>query len=500
MIIYMQLLCALVVTAASIYYYLVCNFDFWRKRGVPGPEPRPLFGNLKDVILARVCTSQIVKEILKTYKNEPVVGLYSYRSPILILNDPDIIKSALIKDFSKFANRQRKPNGRTEPMSINIFHLESERWRPLRQKLSPMFTSGKLKGMFNLMVECSQNLDKYLDQVASKNEVVKIHEVTANYTMDVIGNCAFGINLDTMSDKDNEFRKQGKMIFEGSIENVIRLRLRMYLPRLYDLLGFVFPDRKIAPFFTSIVTETMRYRKENNVYRPDFIHLLMELRDHPEKLDELEFTDQLLTAQAYMFFAAGHESTSTAMSWALLELAQNQDIQDKLREEMRQYAKKYNNQITYETMKEMDYLDKVFRETLRKYPVGSVYTRITTSDYTFETLNFTIPKSTEVWIPILMIHRNPVVYPDPTKFDPERFTKEAIAARHPMHYLPFSDGPRNCIGMRFAVFKWKLGIFKILLRYKVEICEQTKLPFEFNPRTFLLAPKDDIYLKMTKVA
>lgn len=497
---YVELLCGLILLAAIYYYYLVSKYDFWKKCRVVGPIPQLLFGNLKDAILARVFVTNLINEHYKKYKNEPVMGLYCYKSPILILNDPDIIKTVLIRDFSKLPNRQLKPNGRTEPMSINIFHLEFERWKPLRQKLTPIFTSGKLKGMFNLMVECSVNLDKHLDQLVSRNEIVKVLELTANFTMDVIGNCVFGINMNTMNDEDNEFRKQGKMIFEGSIENVLRLRLRMFLPRLYDLLGFVWPDRKIAPFFIKLVAEMMRYRKENNVHRPDFIHLLMELRDHPEKLDELELTDQLLTAQAYMFFAAGHESTATTMSWALLELAQNQDIQDKLREELRQYMKKYNGNITYETMEELEYLNKVFKEVLRKFPTAPLITRIATSDYTFETLNFTIPKLTDVWIPTFSIHRDPDIYPDPMKFDPERFTEEAIAARHPMHYLPFGSGPRNCIGMRFATFTWKVGILKILLRYKVETCEQTDVSSEFDPTSFILSPKGEINLKMTKIA
>ncbi|XP_078037572.1 cytochrome P450 6A1-like [Augochlora pura] len=496
---YLELLWALVVLAIAFYYYLVCNFDFWKKRGIPGPKPVPLFGTDKDLIFANVSVADVVEDLYQKYKNEPAVGLFNGRSPVLVLHDPDIVKTVLIKDFSMFVSRPHKPHERTEPMSINLFFLDEVRWRPLRPKLTPLFTSGKLKGMFSLMVECAETLDKYLDHVASQNEIVEVREVAAKFTTDVIGSCAFGINMNTMSDEHNEFRARGKLIFDPTIENTIRLKLRLFLPKFYDLVGFVWPDNKLAPFFTKVVMDTINYRKKNNIHRPDFLHLLMELRDHPETMDDIELTDQLMTAQAYSFFAAGFETSSATISWTLLELAQNHAIQDKLRDELNQYMEKCNGKITYENMKELQYLDKVFKETLRKYPAGAILQRTASKEYYFESLKFSIPKSTEVWVPIYAFHKDPVIYPDPDKYDPERFTKEAEATRHPMYYLPFGDGPRNCIGLRFARFETKLGLLTILRRYKVDICEKTKLPAEFDPNTFLLSHKGGIYLKMTKI-
>lgn len=88
----------------------------------------------------------------------------------------------------------------------------------------------------------------------------------------------------------------------------------------------------------------------------------------------------------------------------------------------------------------------LYIETLRKYPVLTSLAREVLENYTFKGTNVTIPKGTKVWLPIFAIQRDPDIYPDPEKFDPERFSDEAVAARHPMSYLPFGDGPRNCIG------------------------------------------------------
>ena len=85
-------------------------------------------------------------------------------------------------------------------------------------------------------------------------------------------------------------------------------------------------------------------------------------------------------------------------------------------------------------------------ETLRKYPPISELKRKSLEDYTFSEINVTIPKDTKIWIPVYAIHRDPKFYPNPETFDPERFDEKAVKSRHPMHYLPFGNGPRNCIG------------------------------------------------------
>ena len=175
----------------------------------------------------------------------------------------------------------------TEPLSVHLLNLEPERWRPLRSKLTPMFTSGKLKDMFGLILECADHFEKYLDKLTAKDEPADFREVTAKYTTDVIGSCAFGIEMSSMSDEDSEFRRVGREIFATSLENVVRLKMRLYASKLYDWLGYIVPDRRLAPFFTKLVTDTMRYRKERDIYRPDFIHMLMQLKEHPEKVGDI---------------------------------------------------------------------------------------------------------------------------------------------------------------------------------------------------------------------
>ncbi|XP_025263422.1 probable cytochrome P450 6a13 [Camponotus floridanus] len=494
-----EILCGIAAIFLAAYYYFTSNYDFWKSRGIRGPKPIPVFGNFKDVKLNKKFAGDYLMELYNEYKNESMIGIFNRKTPILIVKNPDLIKDILIKDFSKFADRGLPVSEKADPLSQHLIALEPKRWRPLRIKLSPVFTSGKLKEMFSLISECADHLEQYIEKLVRKNEPIECCEVTAKYTTDVIGTCAFGIEMNALSDEDSEFRRMGRIVFTPTWQNILRMTIRQALPWLYEMLGYILPQSEINQFFRRIVIETMNYRETNNVIRHDFIDMLRELKKNPDKEGDIKMTESLIAAQAFVFFLAGFETSSTTMSHALYELALNQQIQDKLREEIDHEYTKHGSNLTYENVKEMNYLDKVFKETLRKYPPATYLMRQSTSSYTFNGTTLDITKNQKVWIPIFAIHRDPDIYPKPDTFDPERFNHEAIQTRHPMHYLPFGDGPRNCIGARFALYQTKIGLIKILRNYKVEVCDKTQIPYITDPKAFLLVPKDGIYLRIIKI-
>ncbi|XP_050445489.1 cytochrome P450 6a2-like [Cataglyphis hispanica] len=496
---FFEILCGIAAILLIVYYYFTLNFNFWKSRGICGPKPIPGFGNFADVLFMRKSLPDFLMELYNNYKDESMIGIFITRRPVLIVKDPDLIKDILIKDFTTFADRGFPRHEKLDPLSQHLFALEPKRWRPLRTRLSPVFTSGKLKEMFSLISQCSDRLEQYIETLATKNEPVECRELTAKYTTDVIGTCAFGIEMNALSDEDSEFRIMGRMVFMPTWENILRARLKQFLPWLCDILSYIIPHTKVNKFFIRIVTETMAYRDENNIVRHDFIDTLRELKKHPDKVNNIDLTESFIAAQAFIFFVAGFETSSTTMSNALYELALNQEIQNKLREEINEEHIRCNGNFTYENIKKINYLDKVFKETLRKYPPVSQLTRKTSSNYTFDGTKVNIPKDQEIWIPIYSIQRDPDIYPEPDVFDAERFNDEVVQTRHSMFYLPFGDGPRNCIGARFAVHQTKIGLIKILRNYKVETCEKTSIPYVNDSRTFILTPLGGIYLKMIKI-
>ncbi|KAK1132499.1 hypothetical protein K0M31_013882 [Melipona bicolor] len=482
-----------------IYYYSVSKFEFWQKRGVKGPKPIPFFGNFKDVFLGRGCVHNCFEKVYYDYKDEPVIGLYAGYNPLLVLRDPDLIKNVLIKDFPKFADRTLPPHREVEPLSEHLFRLEAERWRPLRARLSSVFASGKLKEMFHLLLECSEHFGQYLEGMVAKGKPIECREISAKFTTDVIGSCAFGIEMNALASEDSEFRKMGRKIFQTSWRTMIKDRLRDY-PFLFKLIGRFFVDMDIVAFFTRITKESIDYRIEHNVRRHDFVDSLVDLKQNPDKAHLPEMDDLFLTAQAFVFFIAGFETSSLTISHFLYELAVNPSIQEKVREEIKTVLQKTNGVVTYDSIREMKYLDACFQETLRKYPVLVWISRTALVDHTFPGTKISIPKGQQVFIPVYAIQMDPEIYPNPQVFDPERFTDNNAKSRHPMFFLPFGDGPRNCIGARFGKNQSKMAVITVLSKFKVEVCDKTFKKYDMDKKVlFFLQPTHGIHVKMTKL-
>ncbi|XP_014218866.1 cytochrome P450 6A1-like [Copidosoma floridanum] len=493
-----ELLAGIGILFLVAYYYLTKNFSYWKKRNVKGPKPLLLFGNMKDVLFLKIHFGLLMKQYYDYYKTEPLVGIFNRSSPILLIRDPELIRDVLIKDFNSFPDRgftSRIENN--DPVNQSLLNLSYEKWRPLRNKLSPVFSSGKLKEMFYLMADCASHFEKYVDKLVEKEESIECRELTAKYTTNSIGVCAFGLNMNALDDENSGFRNAGRAMMASNLKNTLRRTCRDMFPRLYRFLKPIVYNRAID-FFIDSINNTVDYRKKNNVRRNDFVDLLVDLRDQPDKLNDFEFTNDMLTSQAFLFFLAGFETSSTTMSNALYELALNQHVQEKLREEIRKSMEE-SEKLTYESIRDLKYLDKVFKETMRKYPPGASLFRSTSAPYTFNGTNVTVPKNFKVVIPVWAIHHDPEIYPNPEKFDPERFSNENESRRHPMNYLAFGDGPHNCIGSRFAHYQTKIGIATIINKYKVDVCDKTCIPYRVDPRSVIPSPIGDIYLKITKL-
>ena len=134
------------------------------------------------------------------------------------------------------------------------------------------------------------------------------------------------------------------------------------------------------------------------------------------------------------------------MQFALYELCLNPEIQEKTRENILKVLAKHDGKITYESVFEMDYLGRVIDETLRKYPPVPLLQLRCNKDFLIADSQFVVRVGMQVQIVVLGMHMDPEFYPNPEKFDPDRFTEEEKSKRHHFAYLPFGEGPRNCIG------------------------------------------------------
>ncbi|XP_050539634.1 probable cytochrome P450 6a13 isoform X3 [Daktulosphaira vitifoliae] len=487
----------------GVYLYTTWYYDYWSKLGVKCPwSPVPLFGHVFQSITLKKHFMEVLEDIYRKIDDEPFVGIYSMRTPEFFIKDPEIIGKVLIKDFNYFTDRGSLNNPKN-PLSHNIFQTGGERWRTMRQKLSPTFTTNKLKYMIEQIKICSDSLLECINENFIKySGQMEIRDMMGKYSTDVIGKCAFGLDLDTINDPESEFRNYGKVTFQPSIRAHVIVSVFLTQPSLLRFMPSSFQPQKSIDFFRNAFQQTIHHRIESKIERKDVVQQLMKAREdlvlNPALNDKDKFSEMDIVANAYILFVAGFETVSTSMSFCLYELALHKNIQDKVREEIIGIKSKNDGKLDNDCLCDLQYLNMVIKETLRRYPPLVFLTRVVTKPYTLPDTNITLENGTKILIPVRSLHYDCKYFPNPNEFDPERFSDENINKLHPNTYMPFGDGPRQCIAKRFAEIEMKLALSEILSKYEVLPCEKTQIPIKYIIGSFVNAP-ENIWLKFKPI-
>lgn len=359
----------LIILSATAYILIKHKYLYWQRCGIEYLKPKFPFGNLGRSFMQKVAIAQDYEDLYKQ-TSEPYIGIYGVFRPILLVRDPKLIRDVLVKDFQYFINRGVHYDEK-DPLSINLFAIDGEQWKNLRAKLSPAFSSGKLKAMFSTLIDCSVPLSNVLDRTSkSKDQTIEIRDLLARYTMNVIASIGFGIEINCIDNADAPFRKFGQKFFEPSLINGIRFFAQMVSPNLLKLLRLRLIDQGIEDFMISTVKQNLHLRETDNVVRKDFFQLLVQLRNsgnistnddqwetQSTGNDNKKLSINQMTAHAFVFFIAGYETSSTTTSFLLYEVSKNREIQQNIQSEIDSVLANYNGNITYEAVNEMKYLD-----------------------------------------------------------------------------------------------------------------------------------------------
>ena len=270
---------------AVVYAYFKVSFTYWKKRNIPYVEPSFPFGNYAEVFFFRKSIGQVHTNSYKKLEGERYGGIYAFTEPRFVVRDPDIIKNIMVKDFPSFHDHGLFTDEDVEPLTGNLFLLKGIRWRNLRVKLSPTFTSGKMKMMFQTLVDCGIELESILEKSASNEEIIEIKDILARFSTDVISSCAFGIQGNCLKNPDAEFRVWGRKFFSPSFRNAMTAFLNETWPNLMSILKLTPIDPKTGKYFRKMVEDTVNYRERNNFKRNDFMQLLIQIKNKV-KLDE----------------------------------------------------------------------------------------------------------------------------------------------------------------------------------------------------------------------
>jgi cytochrome P450 family 6 len=283
---FLQLWVTTAIALTAVYVYFRVSFRYWNERGVPTLTPKVPFGDFNEAIFTKKRFPQIVNEFYTDFDGQKFGGLYTLTRPILLLRDPELIKAVLLKDFDKFNSRGFVINEKKEPLQGHLFFLSGSKWRNLRVKLSPVFTSGKMKMMFGTLVDCGKELQACLQEPANNGETIEIKDILARYSTDIIASCAFGIQCNCLKNPDAEFRNWGREIFKPSFKTKLLGIVRFLLPSAGRLFRLSTLPKKVRNYFMNMVQETVEYREKNNVVRNDFMQLMIQLKNNSLGISE----------------------------------------------------------------------------------------------------------------------------------------------------------------------------------------------------------------------
>ncbi|XP_017787230.1 PREDICTED: probable cytochrome P450 4d14 [Nicrophorus vespilloides] len=347
-----------------------------------------------------------------------------------------------------------------------------EKWRSHRKILTPAFHYKILEDFIEVFESRGKFLVDNLLKVSSA-ECVDVHTIISLYTLDVICDTAMGTSVNAQCNPDHKYMEAIKTMCNISVDRIMNPIYRtewmykctnLYKTELKALetitsfsLGIIEKRRKFL--------ESRHYNEENECdefgkrRKMTFMDILLKSTINGKPLTNEEIREEVDT-----FLFEGHDTTASAISFICYSLSKNPEVQKLVYEEIC-HELPSDRAVTIEDLQNLNYLEMVIKESLRLYPPVAFHTRVVGKE--FEYNGTKLPKDLMIAVNQYTLHRDPVEFPDPEKFDPLRFTADKQSKRHPLAYIPFSAGHRNCIGQKFAMLELKTAIAKVIENFEL---------------------------------
>ena len=458
----------IVLLLTLVYLYLTRNKNCWKGKGIPSMSYHFPMGNAGLEFFKKPFHQTSAELYETTKKAGGCVGMVDWVGPALSVTDPEIIKAVLVKDFETFPDRRVASfSAGIGIMGKMMTSLHGQEWKDVRNISTPTFSTGKIRSTTGILVEQANILAEQLFKESSQADgEINMKEVIARYTMDTIASVAFGLNADSIRNPESPIAKKATDLRKPMsswkfLRFVILTNLPSFITKRYDTSKLIINNDAIE-FFANISRRTIKEREEHpEQRRNDYLQLLLDSRKDDSQKRKL--TDDEIIAQCILFFFAGNDTTSNALTWAARLLAFYPAVQERVQAEIDDNLHSDNDNITFDMINSnMPLLDRVLAETLRMYPLMQL-TRASNRDWRIPGTDTVLPANSMVYMYPHSMQRDPDLYPNPDTFDPDRF----LESPNPYAYLPFGQGPRNCIGMRFAQLQAKVALVAVLRKYSL---------------------------------
>ncbi|MBK6513572.1 MAG: cytochrome P450 [Polyangiaceae bacterium] len=398
-----------------------------------------------------------------------------------VANHPDIVQEMLVEKAKWFDKSDMLRFSLFPLAGEGIFTSNGELWRRQRKLMAPLFHPKALERYAPDMVACTvRTLARWRD-----GDDLALNAETTRITMAVAGKTLFG--ADTFSEADELghaltvtldwagwiigrpmaiahilMRRQLGLLHERSSGRVAELARRAELGVRGPVLLFGERGRALARAIVVLdehVQKMIDDRRSSSAVHGDLLARLLDARDEDGSvMSDRQIRDEVLT-----LFVAGHETTATGLAWTLHEACRDPRVYA----EMEREADSVGDEPTVADLGKLGMCLRAFQEALRLYPPVYVFGRDSTQAVTLG--EYDVPRSTNVMVSPWAMHRRRDLWSDPERFDPDRFSPEREATRHRYAYLPFSAGPRICLGIHFAYLEAPLILATLLRRYRFEL-------------------------------
>lgn len=401
------------------------------------PAGPGVLGRVWDGTLFAVDSPEFYRENARRYGD-----VVSFRTPNgfrqFQFNHPDAIADVLVRDAEHHLRgvvlrRARGILGDGLLTSEDPLHLRQ------RRLAAPAFHRGRIAGYGREIVRLTG------DATAgwASGKTVEVHAAMVRLTLRIISRCLLGCDVDARVQTFVDSMATFNLYLPFAL-----LPGASWLERLP--IGPMPGMRRALLALDEVIYGVVRARRASGDTGDDLLGMLMDATDGDGGMNDVQVRDEALT-----MLMAGHETTANALTFALWLVARHGEVQERMFEEVRRVCG--GREPHAEDCARLTYVEMVFAECLRLYPPAWVVARTAKESYTMRTGEF-IPKGAHLIVSQLVVHHDARWWPEPLRFDPERFTEEAKAARPKMSYFPFGGGARFCIGDRFA---WMEGVLML---------------------------------------
>lgn len=488
-------LLALAALVGLIYLVLVWNFGYWRKRGIKEARAYPFFGSFPSQFTQKRNVYYDLDEIYKKYKKtDNFVGVYSSRTPQLVVLTPEFSRKVYVDDFRCFHDNEFADfvdNKKDAIFGNNPFIARGEEWKERRAEITPGLTASRIAATYPVTLQvCKSFADFIRTQIKmAPKDGIEAKELCLRFTTEVVSDCVLGIEAKSFTDNPTPimeniqkgFAQSTLFMFYTAIANLFPQIRKIYLARF-------FPE-EVSKYFADLMQQAIQLRRQTGqTSRVDFLNYILQLQDK-KNLNIME-----LTAHTITFLTDGFETTSLVLSHTLLCLARNPEAMEKLREEIGE------SKLSFEELSELPYLDACLNETMRLFAPLLMGRKLCTEPCEFTNKDGTTLKvlpGQVVIVPALSMSRDPDIYEDSESFKPERFLPENGGVkkyRDMGAFLGFGNGPRICLGMRFAMTQMKAALVEIVRQFDVKPNPKTRTDNEIDDVYFMALLKGGIWL------